>query len=134
MFLLWQCLKEKKKKKQLISFVKIVQPQYSRKIHPISGVYFLTLTVGGTHSAMSRRKYTPEKGYPGFFIVSLNHWVIFNRFKKHQQHTLFVISFYQKIIQMFEFYQFQEVLLINLTIGSFQFLYGKYTYEVISTY
>ena len=26
--------------------------------------------------------------------------VIFNCFKKHQQHTLFVISFYQKIIQM----------------------------------
>lgn len=26
--------------------------------------------------------------------------VIFNRFKKRQQHTLFVISFYQKIIQM----------------------------------
>ena len=33
------------------------------KIHLVTGVYFLTLTAGGTHTAMSREKYTPITGY-----------------------------------------------------------------------
>ena len=33
------------------------------KIHLVMGVYFLTLTAGGTHTAMSRKKYTPITGY-----------------------------------------------------------------------
>ena len=35
---------------------KLLHSYEARKIHPVSGVYFLTLTVDGTHSAVCRRK------------------------------------------------------------------------------
>ena len=42
------------------------------KIHPVTSVYFLTLTAGGTHTTISGRKYTPIIGYTSSFTRALN--------------------------------------------------------------
>ena len=37
-------------------------------IHPVTGIYFLTLTVSGTHIAVSGRKYTPVTRYTFLYL------------------------------------------------------------------
>ena len=43
-------------------------PRGGGEFHPVTGVYFLTLTVGGTHITVSGRKYTPGTRYTFLYL------------------------------------------------------------------